>query len=239
MQDVANADLAVLSTYNPANMRNNCVFVTTAFLMRLNSVDELNEEIVKKMKTARPTGISTSSIPDVLEMTGRKFLWRTWKDPADAPRKDGSQVQVGNSMWRGEQFLFGEWNVKQIGICYKRISPKSGHCIVLKEGDPQKAADPPSYLDYQAATDGKDAWKDVKGDWKLAAAGKGNRVIGAFAILDEGDSGHEPLLQASPRTASGADLMSNTAAAVVQPAVGALGHALAVHATSAISGKRP
>lgn len=117
---------------------------------------------------------------------------------------------------RGEEFVLGEWNVKQIGICYKRqppvdpttkqimIDPKTkkpmtsggGHCIVLKEAEqetdkdgniPEKATRKPNqYLCFQHNTDGKDVWEDARGI-VLPKEEDRTRVIGAFAIIDHED----------------------------------------------------
>ena len=106
--------------------------------------------------------------------------YKTWSKAQGGSARQGGAVT--KAVWREEQFLFGEWHVKEIGIFYRRVD-KSGHCIVLQEGDPNKQFDPPSNMDYQQESDGKNVWHDVKGDWQLAAEGNGNKVIGAFAIV--------------------------------------------------------
>jgi hypothetical protein len=249
------ADLVGLSDYNPNDLQNNCVFVTLAYLLGLPNVDALNQELVSEMAT-RTKGVPFLKVVDVLHKTGREFVWKSWKGnptasgvKAAAPLHGGPPVKGTNVAWmRDEQFLLGEWNVKQIGICYKRpakIDPKTkqvlqkstGHCIVLKEGDPQKG---PSYLCYQKETNGKDAWKDARGDLSLEPE-EGTKVIGAFAIIDEKDilerGGPKGYEQHKPPPPSGTAMLNNTAAAIVQPAVGAIGQALVAHVSTAVSAK--
>ncbi|KAK5122223.1 hypothetical protein LTR85_004133 [Meristemomyces frigidus] len=177
--DLKEAGLIGLSTYNPANAGNNCVFVTLAYLLGLKSVDDLDAKIRAHFPKPTAAGIDMQTIITVFDLTEtqhhRRLKWQAWPGYAAQTLSAG-----GRARWRAEQFLFGPWHVSQIGILYLRNDAVgSGHCIVLKDKNP------PEYVCYQTETSGADYWRDVKGDWEDDLITEKNRVIGAFAIVDD------------------------------------------------------
>lgn len=92
----------------------------------------------------------------------------------------------GNLVWRGEQFLFGKWDVSQIGIGYASASGTL-HFIVVKD------TKPPSYVCFQHNTTGTDKWMDVRGQVKevngnwheVIKRGPRSKVLCAFAFEDQ------------------------------------------------------
>lgn len=90
----------------------------------------------------------------------------------------------GNNVWRDEQFLFGKWNVDQIGIGYTTAENKA-HFLVVKD------TTPPSYVCFQHNSDGSDRWKEVRGqeqgvngNWHDAIDKNRSKVMCAFAFED-------------------------------------------------------
>lgn len=73
------------STFNPSGSDLNCFFVTVAYILGLESVNELQPPVVDKMNRSRgmaaPDGIDTE-LEDCLKEIGRPYLLKSWVDYA-------------------------------------------------------------------------------------------------------------------------------------------------------------
>ena len=184
------------STLNPSGSNDNCFFVTAAYLLGLQNVNQLPRRVRAKMKKGGidpPVG-TNSEMEDCLKQMRRPYLLKTWINygSEDNDNRKGSEILGGrhgggdgNIVWRDEQFLFGKWNVNQIGIAYMTTS-NIAHFIVVKD------TDPPSYVCFQHDSDGTDKWKQVKdreeevnGNWHDVINKERSKVICAFAFEDK------------------------------------------------------
>ncbi|KAG8169807.1 hypothetical protein KVR01_000552 [Diaporthe batatas] len=200
------------STFNPSGSYMNCFFVTVTYLLGLDSVNDLPQPVRDKMNRSRgiaaPDGIDTE-MEDCLKQTGRPYLLKSWVDLTgpNPDNRQGSEVLGGrhgggdgNIVWREEQFLFGEWNVNQIGIGYTTAENKA-HFLVVKD------TNPPSYVCFQEDTGGTERWKEVRGqeqeingNWHDVINKNRSKVLCAFAFKDvpgprghtQGPKGHTP-----------------------------------------------
>lgn len=184
------------STLNPSGSNDNCFFVTAAYLLDLENVNQLPRPVVAEMMkgigVAPPDG-TNSEMEDCLKQMGRPYLLKSWVDLAgnNIDNRKGSEILGGrhgggdgNVVWRDEQFLFGKWNVNQIGIGYTTASGR-GYFIVVKD------TNPPSYVCFQHNSGGTNKWNEVKGrkeeingNWHDVINKERSKVICAFAFKD-------------------------------------------------------
>lgn len=184
------------STLNPSGSDDNCFFVTAAYLLGLQSVNQLPPPVVAKMNKGGgmlPPNGTNSEMEDCLKEIGHSYELKSWVNlgPGDNDNRKGSEMLGGrhgggdgNIVWRGEQFLFGSWNVDKIGIGYMTKS-KIYHFIVVKD------TDPPSYVCFQHSSSGTNKWEevrgrveDIKGNWHDIINNERSKVICAFAFKD-------------------------------------------------------
>ncbi|KAJ0116364.1 hypothetical protein N8I77_008296 [Diaporthe amygdali] len=181
------------SSLNPSGSNDNCFFVTAAYLLGLQNVNELPQPVVAEMNRLKGKGMFphdgvSTEMEDCLKQMGHPYLLKTWAFTPEGSEVLGGQHGGGdgNLVWRGEQFLFGdpEWNVDQIGIGY---ATKSGtyHFIVVKD------TNPPSYVCFQHNTSGTDKWMEVRGreeevngNWHDVILQERSKVLCAFAFKD-------------------------------------------------------
>lgn len=184
------------STLNPSGSNDNCFFVTAAYLLDLENVNQLPRPVVAEMMkgigVAPPDG-TNSEMEDCLKQMGPPYLLKSWVDLAgnNIDNRKGSEILGGrhgggdgNIVWRDEQFLFGQWNVNRIGIGYTTASGRD-HFIVAKD------TNPPSYVCFQHNSGGTDKWKEVRGreeeingSWHDVINKERSKVICAFAFKD-------------------------------------------------------
>lgn len=192
------------STFNPSGSNDNCFFVTAAYLLGLQNVNQLPPPVVAEMHRSKGMfphdGISTE-MENCLKQMGRPYRLETWAFKDEGSERLGGRHGGGDGdlVWRGEQFLFGQWNVGQIGIGYTTASG-TNHFIVLNDTNPL------SYMCFQHNTTGTDKWMEVRGreeevngNWHDVIRKERSRVICAFAF--EGVHGNRgaPESKASPR----------------------------------------
>ena len=184
-KDLESSGLIGLSSYNPGNADNNCVFVTLAYLLGLKSVNELNNQVKAFFPPPTARGIAPCTILTVLEKTGYEFKRISWSEEMTELISPAS----GNMVWRAQEQMFKEWNTTQIGILFT-WPDGNGHCIVAK-----KTSFGSEYVCFQTQFQGVDMSEDIKTtEWdgwntqamtfKKWAAGQGARcrVVGAFAV---------------------------------------------------------
>jgi hypothetical protein len=234
-------NLIGLSSDNPTDQKNNCVFVTLAYLMGYRSTAELDIEIRKDMARLPADGsggVPLSSISALTKKTGQQFVYKSFQasptgagtQAAALPSKTPPAIGTNVAGIRGEEMLLGEWNVTQIGIIYIRPASRGGHCIVVK----QTPADGLKYVCYQSESGGKDLWADAAG--KKVAGGpptvadptKGTKVLAAFAIVDHAyipSRIDPPTYELGNPPPSGAAMLGNTASTIAAPAASALAKA--------------
>lgn len=190
------------STFNPSGSNDNCFFVTASYLLGLQNVNQLPPSVVAEMHRSKgmfPHDGISAEMETCLKKMGRSYLLETWAFKAEGSEKLGGRHGGGDGdlVWRGEQFLFGQWNVDQIGIGY---TSKSGtnHFLVVKD------TNPPSYVCFQHNTTGIEKWREVRGreeevngDWHEVILKERSRVICAFAF--EGVHGNRKLPESKPR----------------------------------------
>lgn len=185
------------STLNPSGSNDNCFFVTAAYLLGLQNVNQLPPPVVAKMNKRRgiahPDG-TNSEMEDCLKEIGHSYEVESWFNLGDGDNdnRKGSEMLGGRHgggdgdiVWRGEQFLFGKWNVDKIGIGYTTTSGIN-HFLVVKD------THPPSYVCFQHSSSGTDKWKEVRGreeeingNWHdVINNERRSRVLCAFGFKD-------------------------------------------------------
>ncbi|KAK4215421.1 hypothetical protein QBC37DRAFT_386341 [Rhypophila decipiens] len=196
------------STYNPSGSNNNCFFVTLAYLIGLQSVDDLPLDVKEEMKKL-PNGVivdyEMEEIDRCLKLAvGDKYQYhiKAWLfNDIGSEIESATVIRRGsglrrmlrmnppntNAMWRHEQFLLDTWQVSMLGVGYVTTDNKS-HFVVLKEGHP------PAYVCYQHDSNGQDKWPEIKRNWrgkrdwrkcwlKRKSLTEGNKVICAFGLV--------------------------------------------------------
>lgn len=157
------------SAYNPQGLTNNCIFVTVAYLLGV-SVDNLPQALRNEMQDTMGVLSLDDDIRPLLELTGRRFCTQSWENG------DFELTSAGDrASWRLEQFLMSKWSCSGIGIGYQTVT-NFAHFIVVTD------AHPPTYMCYQHATEGRDKWQEVRGDWRDLVNDDRTRVLYAFGF---------------------------------------------------------
>ncbi|KAL1878183.1 hypothetical protein Daus18300_002100 [Diaporthe australafricana] len=172
------------STFNPSGSDDNCFWVTAAYLLGLQNVNQLPAPVVAEMHSSQgmyPHDGTSPEMENCLKQMDHPYRLETWALEDEGSEVLGGRHGGGNGdlVWRGEQFLFGEWNVAQIGIGYQTPSQE---CTCLD-------TNPPSYVCFQHNTTGTDKWlqvrgreKEVNGNWHDVIKRERSKVLCAFAF---------------------------------------------------------